>query len=64
MVAQRIETEDGMRVIPGDPNYPAGVSARDIDEHFGSPDTRCEECGVRIEEDETLCGECRKQKEE
>ena len=52
-----------MKQIQGDPNYPAGVSAKDIDEHFGSPDTRCEECGVRIEEDEELCGECKKQPE-
>jgi len=48
-----------MNEIPGDPNYPAGVSARDIDERFGSPDHRCPECGVRIEEEYEICDDCK-----
>lgn len=52
-----------MKDLPGDPNYPAGVSARDIDERFGSPDHRCPECLVRIEDEEELCGECKQQED-
>lgn len=50
--------------LPGDPNYPPGVSSSDIDRHFGEPEReRCLHCN-RYPETGTVCKACKSELEE